>query len=92
MELIMPVCNKVGVRAAPKNLIELLQQQASRNPEGLAYTFLTNKDEFHITYAELEQDARAIASHLGKIAVALVSNLSISEFLGNFPVMSAKIV
>jgi len=66
----MPVDRKGFGNAVPKTLIELLQQRASRNPEGLAYTFLASKDESHITYAELEQDARAIASHLGNLAVA----------------------
>ncbi len=52
----------------PKTLVELLQIRAERHPEKRAYSFFLDGDkkEVQISYAELEQKARAIASLLQK--------------------------
>lgn len=52
------------------SLIELLQQRARYQPTQRAYTFLVDgeSEEVHLTYAELDQQARAIAAHLRSLA------------------------
>ncbi|MBV7337985.1 AMP-binding protein [Chloroflexi bacterium TSY] len=49
-----------------KTLVELLSQRADQTPEKVAYTFLEDGEEatVSLTYAELNQQARAIAAHL----------------------------
>src|SRR5215217_7383190 len=51
------------------SLVELLQQRAASAPEGVAYRFLADgeTEESRITYAELDQRARAIAAALQDI-------------------------
>ncbi|MEM9809075.1 MAG: AMP-binding protein [Cyanobacteria bacterium P01_D01_bin.56] len=48
------------------SLVELLQQRAQDQPNQRAYTFLVDGEleEVHLTYAELDCQARAIAAHL----------------------------
>src|ERR687883_731645 len=48
------------------SLIELLRRRAEEQPERLAYTFLVDgeTEEQHITYGELDRQARAIAAWL----------------------------
>ncbi|HEX8559980.1 MAG TPA: amino acid adenylation domain-containing protein [Pyrinomonadaceae bacterium] len=48
------------------NLVELLQARAARHPERLAFTFLRDGEgeESHLTYWELERQARAIGAWL----------------------------
>lgn len=48
------------------NLIQLLQSRATHQPERLAYTFLLDGEgeESHLTYGELEQQARAVGACL----------------------------
>lgn len=47
-------------------LVDLLRQRADAQPDRCAYTFLIDGEnkEAHITYAELDHDARSIAAHL----------------------------
>ncbi|MEW6734668.1 MAG: condensation domain-containing protein, partial [Acidobacteriota bacterium] len=51
-------------------LVELLRWRAVSQPEHLAFTFLTNGEEpqHHLTYSELDQQARAIAAQLQMLA------------------------
>jgi acyl-CoA synthetase (AMP-forming)/AMP-acid ligase II len=53
-----------------KTLVELLQQRAQERPNQIAYTFLVDGEieETHVTYAELDRQARAIAAHLQSLA------------------------
>ena len=50
----------------PDTLIELLRGRAESQPDKTAYTFLIDgeTDEISLTYAELDQRARAIAAQL----------------------------
>jgi len=50
----------------PSNLVELLRWRAHRQPERVAYTFLPDgeTEELHLTYADLDRRARAIAALL----------------------------
>jgi natural product biosynthesis luciferase-like monooxygenase protein/FkbM family methyltransferase len=50
----------------PQTLIELLRERAESQPDKTAYTFLLDgeTDETSLTYAELDQRARAIGAHL----------------------------
>jgi len=50
----------------PGNLVELLQWRSQTQPEKRAYTFLTDGEDetLHITYAELDYAAQAIAAQL----------------------------
>ncbi|PZD72723.1 Putative fatty-acid--CoA ligase FadD21 [Acaryochloris thomasi RCC1774] len=50
----------------PSNFVELLRDQAQRQPAQVAYIALKNgeKEDRRITYGELDQQARAIATHL----------------------------
>ncbi|HEX8145174.1 MAG TPA: fatty acyl-AMP ligase [Pyrinomonadaceae bacterium] len=51
------------------NLVEILRWRALHQPERLAYTFLINgeSEEVHLTYAELDRQARSIAAKLQSI-------------------------
>jgi acyl-CoA synthetase (AMP-forming)/AMP-acid ligase II len=64
----MPVCEEIDIRPAqnPDNLIDMLRRQAERNPNKSAFVHLLNglTDEDTLTYAGLDQRARAIAVHL----------------------------
>src|SRR5512138_1769129 len=55
----------------PATLIELLDQRARQQPAQRAYTFLRDGEtsELHLTYAELQQRARAIADVLRRESV-----------------------
>lgn len=48
------------------SLVELLQQRAQHQPGQKAYTFLVDgeSEEIHLSYAELDRQARTIAAHL----------------------------
>ncbi len=48
------------------SLVELLRHRARRQPDRRAYTFLKDgeTDEVHLTYGQLDRQARAIAGHL----------------------------
>lgn len=50
----------------PSTLVDILRWRALHQPDRLAYTFLLNgeAEEVHLTYAGLDQRARAIAAHL----------------------------
>ncbi|CAN5410555.1 hypothetical protein BH10CHL1_BH10CHL1_06680 [soil metagenome] len=60
------------VLPSPKvnDLVELLRWRAQQQPTKIAYTFLVDgeTDEVHLTYAELDQQARAIATRLQALA------------------------
>ncbi len=49
---------------APRTLVELLRLRAHRQPELVAYTFLTEgeSEPVTLTYAQLDRAARAIAA------------------------------
>jgi len=51
------------------NLIQLLQSRAAHQPDRLAYTFLLDgeEEEAHLTYGELERQARAIGTCLQQL-------------------------
>lgn len=54
-------------------LVELLSYRAQNQPEQKAYAFLLRdgeKEEISLTYPELDQKARAIASHLQSLGVS----------------------
>lgn len=53
-------------RSAPRNLIELLQDQAQNAPDFAVLTYLRDGEEASntVTFAQLDQDARVIASAL----------------------------
>jgi acyl-CoA synthetase (AMP-forming)/AMP-acid ligase II/acyl carrier protein len=61
-------CTSTAEGANPEfaSLIQLLRQRAQDRPERLAYTFLRDgeRDEVHLTYGQLEREARAIAAWL----------------------------
>jgi amino acid adenylation domain-containing protein/non-ribosomal peptide synthase protein (TIGR01720 family) len=50
--------------ADPRTFVELLRTRAGQQPEQRAYTFLTDGEaqETHVTYAELDRQARSIAA------------------------------
>ncbi len=48
----------------PPTLVELLRRRARHEPRRAAYTFLTDGEEVHLTYGELDRRARAIAALL----------------------------
>lgn len=50
-------------------IIEVLRWRAERQPDKIAYSFLVDgeKEEQHLTYGELDQQARAIAGSLDKL-------------------------
>ncbi|MBE9029056.1 AMP-binding protein [filamentous cyanobacterium LEGE 11480] len=52
------------------NLVELLQWRAQHQPDQTAYTFLVDgeTEAIHLTYAELDAQARALAMHLQSLA------------------------
>jgi acyl-CoA synthetase (AMP-forming)/AMP-acid ligase II len=53
-------------------LVEILRWRASRQPDQRAYTFLVDgeTEEAHLTYAELDRRARAIAARLQSLGAA----------------------
>jgi acyl-CoA synthetase (AMP-forming)/AMP-acid ligase II len=53
-------------KAEPSTLVEILRWRALHQPDRLAYTFLLDgeTEEVHLTYAELDRRARAIAACL----------------------------
>src|SRR6478735_2433259 len=54
---------------AAETLVDLLQRRASEQPEQKAYTFLTagESDKQTLTFAQLDQRARAIATLLDSV-------------------------
>ena len=52
-------------------LVELLQHRGLRQPDQRAYTFLTDRgtEAGHVTYAELDWQARAVAAVLQRLTV-----------------------
>ena len=52
--------------AGPTTLVDLLRQRAERQADDLAYTFLVDgeSEEVHLTYGELDRQARAIGAWL----------------------------
>ena len=52
-------------------LVELLRWRAEYEPDKLAYTFLVDgeKEEVHLTYGELDEQARAIAARLQQMGI-----------------------
>lgn len=52
--------------AAPTTLVDLLRQRAERQADDRAYTFLVDgeSEEVHLTYGELDRQARAIGAWL----------------------------
>ncbi|TMD59343.1 MAG: fatty acyl-AMP ligase [Chloroflexi bacterium] len=54
------------VKAEPSTLVEILRWRAFHQPDRLAYTFLQDgeTEEVHLTYAQLDQRARAIGARL----------------------------
>ena len=54
------------VKAEPSTLVEILRWRAFHQPDRLAYTFLQDgeTEEVHLTYAQLDQKARAIGAKL----------------------------
>ena len=55
-----------GLSSAPSTLVEILRWRALHQPDRLAYTFLLDgeTEEVHVTYADLDRRARAIAARL----------------------------
>lgn len=53
-----------------KNLIEMLEEKYQQEPQKIAYTFLTyseaKKEEVNLTYADVYENAKAVAVHLKK--------------------------
>jgi acyl-CoA synthetase (AMP-forming)/AMP-acid ligase II len=45
-------------------LVDILRRHAAERPETTAYTFLGEAEEVSISYADLDQRARAVAAHL----------------------------
>lgn len=84
------------VSPAATTLVALLRERATSLPDQLAYTFLREGDgvELRITYAELDEKARAIAAHLqalhltGERAVLLYQPGL--EFVAAFSVVSTR--
>ncbi|HTQ81005.1 MAG TPA: AMP-binding protein, partial [Thermoanaerobaculia bacterium] len=67
MTPVIKAATRQGVRSAPpQTLIEVLRGRAQRQPEKTAYTFLDEhgEEEARLSYAELDERARAIASLL----------------------------
>ena len=58
------------MNSEPKTLIELLRARAESQPERNAYTFLIDgeREETSLTYAELDQRARAIGALLQSLS------------------------
>lgn len=56
----------VQVASEPQTLIELLQQRCAQQPDQRTYTFLIDgaSTETHLTYSELDRQARAIGTTL----------------------------
>lgn len=54
----------------PTSLVKLLRRRALDRPNDLAYLFLSDDEEFRITYEELDNKARSIASHLRRLVVS----------------------
>ena len=54
------------MKAEPSTLVEILRWRALHQPNRLAYTFLQDgeKEEVHLTYADLDRRARAIGARL----------------------------
>ena len=54
---------------SPATLIQLLQQRAFHQPDQLAYTFLMDGEiqETHLSYGELDRQARAIGAFLQSV-------------------------
>ena len=57
---------KPGLPFEPSTLVEILRWRALHQPNRLAYTFLLDgeTEEVHLTYADLDQQARAIGAWL----------------------------
>lgn len=55
-----------GTFFGPSNLVDLLSHRMRYQPEDIAYTYLVNgeDEQVHITYKELDRQARAIAAWL----------------------------
>lgn len=55
-----------GTFFGPSNLVELLRHRARCQPEDIAYTYLVDgeNEQVHITYKELDRQARAIGAWL----------------------------
>src|SRR5262245_29994014 len=53
-----------------QSLVELLRWRAQEQPQQRAYTFLVDgeAEAGHLTYGELDQQARAIAAHLQAVS------------------------
>ncbi len=58
-------------QSAPATLVELLRARATSQPERRAYTFLLDgeREEVHLSYGELDLQARAIAARLQELGV-----------------------
>ncbi|MEO6191566.1 MAG: amino acid adenylation domain-containing protein [Thermoanaerobaculia bacterium] len=56
---------------SPATLVELLRMRATSQPERRAYTFLLDgeREEVHLSYGELDRQARAIATRLQEMGV-----------------------
>ena len=63
--------NTAALGNAVETMVELLLRRAERDPDGRAYTFLTNRDEGapSLTYGRLDREARAIAFRLQQAGV-----------------------
>src|SRR5215472_964312 len=48
-------------------LVEILRYRATNQPEQLAYTFLEDGEEGHLSYADLDRLAQAIAAGLQRL-------------------------
>src|SRR5229473_792550 len=59
-----------GSSPVHSSLVEILRWRALHQPDRLAYTFLQDgeKEEVHLTYADLDRRARAIAARLQSLA------------------------
>ena len=62
---ILPITNE------HQTLLGILRSRAQHQPNQRAYTFLVDGEceEIHLTYAELDQQARAIAAHLQQMGI-----------------------
>lgn len=60
--------HKLGQFFGPATLVELLRHRALYQPHDRAFTFLVDgeQEELHLTYSELDRQARAIAGWLGE--------------------------
>ena len=64
---ILIYCRKFRMgKAEPSTLVEVLRWRAFHQPDRLAFTFLLDgeTEEAHLTYAQLDRKARAIAACL----------------------------